>query len=174
MRQTKLSSGTKIVSSAHLVSEKSAELSELEFALIMTGNAFNRWVVRCMGAAGYRDLGTLDVLVLHTANHRDRAKKLADICLVLNVEDSHTVSYSLKKLAKLGFVQSEKRGKEQMYSTTLKGRSVCHDYRRVREDCLIGALDATNELNREIGQLAALLRGLSGLYDQAARAATSL
>ncbi|MDP1238611.1 hypothetical protein Q6335_27595, partial [Klebsiella pneumoniae] len=38
---------TKIVSSQHLVSERSAELSELEYALIMASNAFNRWMVRC-------------------------------------------------------------------------------------------------------------------------------
>ena len=32
---------TRIVSSSHLVSERAAELSELEFALILSGNAFN-------------------------------------------------------------------------------------------------------------------------------------
>ena len=37
-----------IVSSAHLVSEKSAELSEFEFGLMIASEAFNRWVVRCM------------------------------------------------------------------------------------------------------------------------------
>jgi predicted MarR family transcription regulator len=38
----------RIVSSRHLVSERCAELSELEYALIMTSNAFNKWMVRCM------------------------------------------------------------------------------------------------------------------------------
>ena len=42
----------RIVSSRHLVSERCAELSELEYALIMTSNAFNKWMVRCMPAAG--------------------------------------------------------------------------------------------------------------------------
>ena len=32
-----------IVSSAHLVSEHSAEMSEFEFGLIVAGNAFHRW-----------------------------------------------------------------------------------------------------------------------------------
>ncbi len=44
----------RIVSSRHLVSERCAELSELEYALIMTSNAFNKWMVRCMTAAGNR------------------------------------------------------------------------------------------------------------------------
>ena len=87
-----------IVSSAHLVSEASPELNEFEFGLISASNAFSRWIVRCMAAAGIADLGPLDVLVLHSVNHRDREKRGADICFVLNVEDGHTVSYSLKKL----------------------------------------------------------------------------
>ncbi|HBD32521.1 MAG TPA: transcriptional regulator, partial [Cupriavidus sp.] len=65
----------------------------------------------CMGAAGVRDLTFLDVLVLHHVNHRGRAKRLADICFVLNVEDTHLVTYALKKLVGLGLVAGERVGK---------------------------------------------------------------
>ena len=51
-----------------------------------------------MAAAGMPGSGPLDVMVLHTVNHRDRPKKLADICFTLNIEDTHTVNYALKKL----------------------------------------------------------------------------
>jgi predicted MarR family transcription regulator len=45
----------------------------------------------------------------------------------------------------------------------------------VRDACLIEALAALGTIdNREIGDLARVLRALSGIYDQAARAATSL
>jgi len=54
-----------IVSSSHLVSAKSVELSELEFGLIVAWNAFSRWAVRCMSAAGCPDLTITDVLVKH-------------------------------------------------------------------------------------------------------------
>jgi predicted MarR family transcription regulator len=47
-------------------------------------------------------------------------------------------------------------------------------YRDIRESCLIDALKADDGLNRDIGELARLLRVLSGMYDQAARAAASL
>ena len=77
-----------IVSSAHLVSERAAETSAFEYGLYIASNAFNRWITRCMAAAGYPDLGALDVMVLHTVNHRARDKKLADVCFVLNIEDS--------------------------------------------------------------------------------------
>ena len=169
----------KIVSSAHLVSERAAELSEFEFGLITASNAFNRWIVRCMAAAGAPELGALDVLVLHSVNHRERPKKLADICFVLNVEDSHTVTYSLKKLLRLGLIEGSRSGKERLYVTGEAGRAVCERYRQVREDCLMSALGtlATGDvadLNRRAGEAADLLRALSGLYDQAARSAASL
>jgi predicted MarR family transcription regulator len=67
------SQGKHIVSSAHLVSPQSAEMSEFEFGLIVASNAFHRWVVHCMAAAGLKDLMPLDVLVLHHVTHRARA-----------------------------------------------------------------------------------------------------
>ncbi|CAG9171749.1 winged helix DNA-binding protein [Cupriavidus respiraculi] len=166
--------GPSIVSSAHLVSERSPELSEFEFGLNTAYNAYSRWVVRCMGAAGVRDLTFLDVLVLHHVNHRGRAKRLADICFVLNVEDTHLVTYSLKKLQGLGLVEGERVGKEATYATTPAGTDACARYREIREQCLTNNFTAGSAENLEIGELARLLRVLTGLYEQAARSATSL
>jgi predicted MarR family transcription regulator len=161
-----------IVSSSHLVSERSVELSEFEFGLIVAWNAFSRWAVRCMSAAGAGDFTITDVLVLHHINHRARNKKLADVCFVLNYEDTHVVAYSLKKLVTAGLAQTEKVGKEVFYSPTAAGEAAVQRYREVRESCLIDNLDA--DRNADIGEMARLLRTMSGLYDQAARAATSL
>ena len=169
-RQARRSGG--IVSSSHLVSPRSVELSEFEFGLIVAWNAFSRWAVRCMAAAGCPDLTITDVLLMHHISHRARNKKLADICFVLNYEDTHVVAYSLKKLVAAGLAQADKVGKEVFYSPTGAGEAFVAQYRSVREDCLVGSLDT--ELNPDIGELARLLRTMSGLYDQAARAATSL
>jgi len=163
-----------IVSSAHLVSPRSAEMSEFEFGLIVAGNAFHRWVVHCMSAAGLKDLMPLDVLVLHHVTHRARDKRLADICFIMNIEDTHLINYSLKKLLALGVVVSTKNGKEVTYRATPEGQARVQRYRDIREACLIDALKADDALNKDIGELARLLRVLSGMYDQAARAAASL
>ena len=163
-----------IISSSHLVSEKAVELSEFEFGLIIANNAFERWMTRCMAAAGVPDLNALDVLVLHSTNHRDRAKKLADLCFVLNVEDTHTVNYALKKLEKIGLVESTKKGKEKFFNTSVKGQEACMRYRDIREKCLVNSMQAIGYVPSEITMGARLMRTLSGLYDQAARAATSL
>jgi len=153
---------------------KSRELSEFEFGLIVSMRAFNRWVVRCMAAAGIKDLTTLDVLLLHHVNHRAREKRLGDISFMLNIEDTHVVSYSLKKLVSLGVVQSEKRGKEVVFFTTPKGQEHIERYREIREACLVASLRSDGSENPELGELARFLRSLSGLYDQAARAATGI
>ena len=163
-----------IVSSAHLVSPRSAELSEFEFGLIVAGNSFHRWVVHCMSAAGLKDLMPLDVLVLHHVTHRARNKRLADICFIMNVEDTHLINYSLKKLQNLGVVLSSKSGKDVTYACTDLGLDYVNRYREVRESCLIDALKANGGMNRDIGELARLLRLLSGIYDQASRSAASL
>jgi len=165
--------GGRIVSSQHLVSPKSPELSEFEFGMIIAWHAFSRWMTRCMTAAGVKDMTPIDVLVLHHVAHRDSEKRLADICFVLNVEDTHVVSYSLRKLAALGLVHSRKLGKEAFFATTGAGREVCAAYRDVREACLMPGFTGSAEDNAQIGDLARLLRTLSGRYDQAARAAST-
>lgn len=163
----------RIVTSAHLVSEKSPELSELEFGLIIATHAFNRWLTRCMKAAGVKEMTAIDVLVLHHTNHRGIEKGVADICFVLNIEDTHVVSYSLKKLMASGYVHSQKRGKEVFFSTTEAGQALCMKYRGVREACLMPGFSGTETENQQLGELAELLRTISGRYDQAARAASS-
>ena len=163
-----------IVSSEHLTSPDSWQLSEFEYGMIIAHHAFTRWMVRCMSAAGYQDFSALDVLVLHNVNHRGREKRLVDICFVLHVEDSHTVNYSLKKLLKLGLVQKEKRGKEIFYSTTDEGAEACKTYRQIRERCLTSVYRNMETEGSEVSEAASLLRLLSGLYDQASRAAASL
>ncbi len=168
------SAASPIVSSAHLVPPDSAEMSEFEFGLIVAGNAFHRWIIHCMAAAGLKDLTPLDVLVLHHVTHRARDKGLADICFIIHIEDTHLVNYALKKLQGLGVVVSQKNGKDVTYAATDEGRASVQRYREIRESCLIDALKADDGLNRDIGELARLLRVLSGMYDQAARAAASL
>ena len=174
----------RIVSSSHLVSEKAAELSEVEYGLIVGWNAFGKWMVKAMATAvaevgtrdtGETDLAVLDILCLHSVNHRERPKKLADICFKLNVEDSHIVNYALKKLIKMKLVSSKKHGKEVFYATTASGVDLCLKYRAVRESCLVdGFADFYGGKGAELGEVARQLRLLSGLYDQAARSATNL
>jgi predicted MarR family transcription regulator len=163
-----------IVSSAHLASGAMPALSELEFGMILLGHAFERWMVRCIAAAGVPDLSPLDVLVLHTIAHRGRAKRVADICLVLNIEDTHLVTYSIKKLDALKLLSSGRRGSEKTVSLTANGGEVVQRYRKVREALLVKSVKSAGLDEARLSEIAALMRALSGHYDQAARAAASL
>ena len=166
--------GRRILSSAHLAQGPAGELSEFEFGLIVAHNAFSRWAVRCMAAAGMPELAITDVLVLHHVRHRDRAKRLSDICFTLNYEDTHVVSYALKKLVGLGLLVSSRQGKEVLYETTEAGRALVDRYRETRAACLLPSVTGEFGDIARLAETAALLRALSGLYDQAARAAASL
>jgi predicted MarR family transcription regulator len=84
------------------------------------------------------------------------------------------VSYALKKLVAMKLVTSERHGKEVLFSATESGGQVCRRYREVREACLLPGLSGDRSENQRLGELAQFLRALSGLYDQAARAAASL
>ena len=149
-------------------------LSEMEFALVMAQNAFSRWLVRCAAAVGAPGLTPLDVMVMHMAKHRGRAKTLADMCLLLNIEDTHLVAYAIKKLERQGLVRSGKQGKEKTVEATPKGSDVCTEFAEVRDKLLIEALETLGLDHNKVSELSDLLRALSGQYDQAARTAASL
>ncbi len=163
-----------VVLAAHLAQSSFPALSEIEFAKTMCVNAFQRWMVHCMAAAGAPGMTPLEVQVLHLVFHRNRPKSQAQICLMLNIEDTHLVSYAIKKLTAQALVSSGRRGKEKVVSITPEGATLCSRYAAVREALLL-----PNALNlgfsaEELSRLAQLMRALSGVYDQGGRAAASL
>lgn len=163
-----------IVSSAHLAAGEIPSLSEFEFGMIMVSHAFHRWTVRCAAAAGAPGLSALENMILHTVYHRGRPKRLADIALVLNIEDTHLVTYAVKKLETAGLVKGEKIGKEKAVSVTRRGGEVCARYHEIREALLVQGVKAFGTESQILSRIATEMRALSGLYDQAARAAASL
>ena len=163
-----------VVSSAHLANSSLPALSELEFALTMANNAFHRWMVRCMTAAGMPGLSPLEVLIVHLVNHRDRTKTLADICLVLNIEDTHLANYAIRKLVQHGLVATGRAGKEKTVAITDEGQSLCTRYAEIREALVVRAARQMGHDPADISRMAAMLRTLSGAYDQAARAAAAM
>jgi len=163
-----------VVSSAHLARSSLPALSEVEFALTMAGNAFSRWTVRCMAAAGAPGLSPLEVLVVHLVNHRERPKSLADICLMLNIEDTHLVNYAIKKLVSQKLVRAGRKGKEKTVEITPEGMALCTRYAEIREALVVRAARQMGHDPQDISRMAALMRTLSGAYDQAARAAAAM
>jgi predicted MarR family transcription regulator len=158
---------------AAAISELSEETSSFEIALIVANNAFTQWVSRCAAASGLVSLSPFDILILNLINRRLPDKRAADICFALKVEDSHTVAYALKKLGNAGLVKSQRNGKERLFSTTEEGQRLCDRYQAVRRKFLIEALIRFGGDELDMGAITGLLRGLSGMYEQAARNATT-
>jgi predicted MarR family transcription regulator len=162
-----------IVSSAHLANGASPALSELEFSLTLAGVAYQRWMVRCASAAGAQ-LTALEVLIMHTVRHRDRPKRIADITLVLDIEDTHLATYALRKLQTAGLIKASRVGKEKMVAPTKEGIAFCDRYRDIREELLVGTARGQGPSEETVSELARQMRLLSGSYNQAARAAATL
>ncbi len=163
-----------VVSSAHLAAGASPALSEVEFGLILAGHGFARWMQRCMAAAGHPGMSPTEILILHTVRHRDRPKRFADICLVLDIEDTHVATYAIRKLEAAGLVATGRAGKEKLIQATEAGAALCARYAEVRERLLARPMRASGPVEESLSELAQLLRTLSGFYDQAARAAATL
>ena len=161
-----------ILSSSHLAGENGLELSEFEYGLTLVHNAFQRWIQLCSNACD-QNLSSLDILVIHNVYHRKKPKRISDVAFTLNIDDTHNVSYSIRKMVKTGMLQHEKRGKETFYSVTDEGEAFCLEYAKIRERCLVQALEHMS-IDDSLGEAAKLMRTLSGLYAQASRAASSL
>ena len=156
-----------------VASPQSRELSEFEFSLIILTFGFMRWVQNCMEAASFRGLNSLDVLVLHTVNHRARGRRLAEVCMVLNIDDTHLVSYSIKKLVAAGLVKVLPIGRERHFETTPLGDEACIGYRKVREQFLVPSLAWLSGERNMVHDAGAFARTMTAIYDQAGRFATA-
>lgn len=163
-----------IVSSAHLAEGGSPGMSEVEYGLILASHAFSRWMVRCMAAAGLPGLSPIEVLILHSIRHRDREKKLADICLVLDIEDTHIATYAIRKLENAGLLTTGKAAKEKTVKITVKGADACARYAQIRERLLVDSTANARPSEETLSEVAALLRFMSGAFNQATRSAITL
>ncbi|MDB5375052.1 MAG: hypothetical protein JWP04_3694 [Belnapia sp.] len=163
-----------VVSSAHLAAGASPALSEVEYGMIVAGHAFQRWMVLCAAAAGAPGLSPTEVLILHTVHHRGRPKRQAEILLALAIEDTHIATYAIRKLEAAGLVATSRAGKEKLVAMTPAGEALCARYAAVRESLLARAVGGNGPPPAALSEVAALLRALSGFYEQAARAAATL
>jgi len=163
-----------IVSSAHLAEGGSPGLSEVEYGLILASHAFDRWIVRCMAAAGFPGLSPMEIMILHSIRHRDREKKLADICLVLDIEDTHVVTYAIRKLEAAKLLATGRTGKEKTVKITERGSEACKTYAEVRKHLLVDPTANARPSEQTLSETAAILRFISGAFNQAARAAATL
>src|SRR5215469_7583940 len=116
------------------------QLSELELTLTVLWNCVRRWMSQRSNSKVVGGLSDLDVFLLHLLVYRNRPLRGIDLAFALSIDDMHLVSYSLKKLARLGVASSNKVGKEVFYEATEKGRSHYFEFLNDRRKYLEPAL----------------------------------
>ena len=153
-------------------STESEQLSELELSLTVLWNCVGRWLSQRSNSAVVSGMSDLDVFLLHLLVYRNKQLRGIDLAFALSIDDTHLVSYSLKKLARLGVISSAKIGKEVFYEATAKGREHYFEFLNDRKKYLEPAM---KHLSRDfdLENLTAFLRTLSSVYEQAARSAAS-
>jgi predicted MarR family transcription regulator len=151
----------------------SAEMSELEVALVVLINSFYRWVDHCAATAGVEDLSTMDLLVVHFIIHRKRPMTVSAIAFALSIQETHLVTYSAKKLARLGMLKGKRSGKEVLYHPTKLSETQYARYVEVRQAHLIRSVAGNPQVAQNLDSFTGKLRALSAIYDQASRSIAS-
>jgi predicted MarR family transcription regulator len=147
-------------------------LSELELTLTVLWNSVRRWLSQRSNSAVVNGLSEIDVFLLHLLVYRSKQLRGVDLAFALAIDDMHVVSYSLKKLTRLGVASSKRIGKEVFYEATHKGKLHYLEFLDDRRKFLEPALKFMAG-SSDFESLNASLRALSGAYEQAARAAAS-
>jgi predicted MarR family transcription regulator len=146
-------------------------LSTFEYDLITVMFGFFRWIETCMNASDVIGLNSLDILILHALNRRPRGQRLSEIGVVMNIDDTHLIAYSLKKLMNASLVDARRIGRERIFVTTDKGDTACADYHRVREKFLVREVAKRESDFSKFERAAATLSDLASMYDRAGRTA---
>jgi predicted MarR family transcription regulator len=148
------------------------KLDELEHALTIMSNAYSHWLLRSMAAAGDRQLNLVDILVLHHLFCNKRPMRVTEICIALNISDTHTISYSQRKLCKLKLLESERVGKDCFYKVTESGTELCLKYLNINHECLNKSYNGVTNSETLLTDLIKFLNNLSGIYDQLSQGAS--
>lgn len=148
-------------------------LSAMELALTVLWNSVRRWMTQSGQQDDLKGLSELDVFLVHLLVYRNRPLRIIDLAFALSIDDVHQVTYSLKKLTRLGMVAGTKQGKEMFYVAGGDGHRHYEAFMSDRNRYLEPAMRLATSGEHDLLTLTNFLRTLSGVYEQAARAAAS-
>lgn len=160
----------------HLASTPTeVSLTELEYAVLRFREAFEHWVHQAVRTSGPMDLNFTELTVLHTLRMQPRPAAVATLARLLNRDDIPNIQYSLRKLASMGLVQSqrEKGSKSASYSTTPAGLEMTNSYAELKRSILLRQLSDLPGFEDRIAAAARTLTMLTGLYEECARVAAT-
>ncbi len=144
-------------------------LTELEFSLFRSFEAFHRWQAEGMATVTGLAMSGTDNAVLNIIRMRNRSKSIKEIAMLFNRDDLPNLQYTIRKLTKSGLIIKDGPGKQRKgarYKITDKGMRVTDDYIKLRRSVLV---DFSKGMGDDLEHAARTLELMSGIYDQAAR-----
>lgn len=146
------------------------KLTEFEFLLWRVFFGFTRWQEDCQSCVdGSTDLMPHDIALLHVIRMKDRPKTQYELCKLLDRDDLPNISYSIRKLMKLGLIEQAKKsskGKVIAYQVTKAGLQNTENYKTIRKNILIKMFqDEFGE--KDFSEVIKILSTIKNLYSEA-------
>lgn len=148
-----------------------AAITRFELVLQVLGNTFDQWVKRCGANSDLASFSSTEISILHRIGRSETPRRIADLCFALKIEDTHIVTYAVKKLMKAGLVTSSRTGKDTYFQVTVEGEARIIRYAATKRANLGAALAMFNEQDLDLSRLEEKLQVLAAVYEQAARRA---
>ena len=141
----------------------------IEYSLIRTFGALERWMAECQGAAAHMPMSSTDNLVLNAIRMREVPKGLSELARFLNRDDVSNIQYSLRKLQRVGLIEknSSKKRRGASYQVTEKGRKVTDEFARLRRKLLIAAVPTLTDWEEQVATTRRVLELMHGVYENA-------
>lgn len=103
-----------------------------------------------------------------------RPKSIKDIARLTNRDDIPSIQYSLRKLNKAGLIQRTGSGRSDVtYTVTDEGLRITETFAHIRKSLLISMLKELHDSGDKLRQAASTLELVGGIYEQAARIAST-
>lgn len=154
--------------------EEELKVTDFELHLWRVFFGFLRWQQECERNVNGTNLLGQDLSVLHIIRMKGRPKSITDIARLLNRDDNFNIQYSVRKLIKLGLIESVKvtGSKSVVYQMTPEGIRNTDDFSQARKKILVEMfIDDNEDVDLEIATKT--LAKLKSVYDAAEHAAAS-
>lgn len=150
------------------------DVTEIEYALMRCYEAFGRWQAECLATVIEFSASGPENALLHIIGMNERPKSIRDLAHMANREDIPNIQYSLRKLLKAKLITRTGSGRAGVtYDVSALGRRVVERYADIRSTLLIEAVTRVPNLTSRLAESAHTLELMTGIYEQAARAAAT-
>ena len=149
--------------------DEEVPVTMIEYSLIRTFGALERWMAECQGVAAHIPMSSTDNLVLNAIRMREVPKGVSELARFLNRDDVSNIQYSLRKLQSEGLIEktSSKKSRRASYQVTRKGRKVTDEFARLRSQLLIAAVPGLTDWEEQVATTRRVLGLMQSIYENA-------